>query len=395
MKILFVGGTWSNKPNNDGTPKGKPSKLVASCIDYIETKTEHAFTVYNGGDYNKLNKILDSANRYDIVFWWANVSNDLPKIRDVKEVASHVMLVTSKRNDGNKYNFMELVQRALAVKANLCFEFNKDENGNFNFMVFDPLGCCWYNGNNIVDAMEATMNRLTFLQSITRQSTVSAPESKQLFLSWYFDRFKQDEYQSEKTVEIPQEREFVKLVREYAEVFHSLMKPSGEVKRFLGNASLKPNPPQVGRCSKGMPSFKTDDFIFVSRRNVNKEFIELEHFVPTYLEYNKLYYCGDYKPSVDTPIQVRLYKSLPNIRYMIHSHCYIENAPFTTKSVPCGAIEEVEEVLEALNKHYGSLKENRYTINLLGHGSIVFGNSVDDLKNIHYIKRNLPEIITE
>ena len=45
--------------------------------------------------------------------------NDFEKVRNVKEVAPKVMLVTSKRNDGGKYQFNELVQRALGSKSNL------------------------------------------------------------------------------------------------------------------------------------------------------------------------------------------------------------------------------------------------------------------------------------
>lgn len=54
-------------------------------------------------------------------------------------------------------------------------------------------------------------------------------------------------------------------------------------------------PPQVGRCGKGMPSFRKDGYIFVSQRNVDKQFIDINHFVPTYLEDDKVYYCGENK----------------------------------------------------------------------------------------------------
>jgi hypothetical protein len=78
---------------------------------------------------------------------------------------------------------------------------------------------------------------------------------------------------------------------------------------------------------------------------------------------------------------------------MIHSHCYVEGAPFTTMSVPCGAIEEVEEVLTALNENYGDLNGKRYILNLIGHGSLIMGECVDDLEGIVYYGRQLPEII--
>lgn len=67
---------------------------------------------------------------------------------------------------------------------------------------------------------------------------------------------------------------------------------------------------------------------------------------------DKIYYCGDNKPSVDTPIQIRMYDKLPNINYMIHSHCYIKNAPYTKNALPCGAIEEVDEILNIIKESY-------------------------------------------
>ena len=84
----------------------------------------------------------------------------------------------------------------------------------------------------------------------------------------------------------------------------------------------------------------------MSRRNVDKRYIEQEAFVPCYMDDtgNVLYY-GPYKPSVDTPIQVRLYKYFPRINYMLHSHVYVKGAPFTSKAIPCGGIQEVTEIM--------------------------------------------------
>lgn len=204
---------------------------------------------------------------------------------------------------------------------------------------------------------------LLYLKSITRQSTTKSDTSNGLVLSWYFDSFKQNMQQTDNTVAVPDETKFIELVRSYAEKFHEIMQPTKDVKRFLGNCSAKPLPPQVGRCSKGMPSFKTKDYVFVSQRNVDKEYLDISHFVPVYEEDGKIYYCGDNKPSVDTPIQLMLYKTLPNIRYMIHSHCYAENAVMTTKSILCGAIEEVDEVLQTkcLKKCESSCKNNIFS----------------------------------
>ena len=64
---------------------------------------------YNEGNYNELNKILEMTINYDTVFWWANVANGLPKIRNVKEINYKMMLISSKINDNNKYTFQDLL----------------------------------------------------------------------------------------------------------------------------------------------------------------------------------------------------------------------------------------------------------------------------------------------
>ena len=62
-----------------------------------------------GVNYNELNKILEMTINYDIVIWWANVVNELSKIRNVKVINYKTMLVSSKINDNNKYTFQGLL----------------------------------------------------------------------------------------------------------------------------------------------------------------------------------------------------------------------------------------------------------------------------------------------
>jgi len=343
-------------------------------------------TVFNGGNYNDLNKILESCINYDIVIWWANVPNELPKIRNVKDINYKTMLVSSKRNIDNEYSFQDLLQRSFALKSNLTVEFSKN-NGLYNMRLFDPLGNLWYEGTDIEECSKELIERLNFIKSITRESTVSSEENSGA-LAWFFNMFKQEMYKSEKNLTIPIKNMFLSTVKEYAYKFAEATFETKDVKRFLGNASF--------RCPKGFPSFREGKYIFVSKRNVNKEFIGIEEFVPVYLENGKIYYCGDSKPSVDTPIQVKLYELLPNINYMIHSHCYIEGAPFTKKSLPCGAIEEVEELLDLLKEAYNNdLNKDFYLINLIGHGSIMMSKNPEQLKNINMVGRKLPENMYE
>lgn len=384
MRILFVGGSFDNNG-------GRPSSVVAKMLSELErAEPKASIEAVNGGHYDFLPGLLDKTPDYDIVFWFANVPNDFEKVRNVKEVAPKVMLVTSKRNDGGKYQFNELVQRALGSKSNLLFEFSKDPDTKvFHIRVIDPLGCVWFDGEDIGKAVRAAMDRLTYLKGITRQSTVSSNVDKGLVLSWYFDSFKMDEKKSDIHIEIPDQTQFVGLVREYAVKLQEAM-PDIKVERFLGNASLK-LPPQIGRCGKGMPSFKQDGMIFVSRRNVPKQFIELSDFVPVYMENGQLYYCGDSKPSVDTPVQIRLYDALPEIRYMVHTHSYIKFAPFTGYAIPCGAVEEVCAVLGVVDKHFKSRTLDRYAINMKGHGSIIMASTVEGLQGYTFTKRPFPE----
>lgn len=369
-KILFVGGSWDLNG-------GKKSKIVDEFAKHLPNAT-----VYNGGDYNDLNKILESCTNYDTVIWWANVPNELPKIRNVKDINYKAMLVSSKRNVDNKYSFQDLLQRSFALKSNLIVEFSKNDN-KYNMKLFDPLGNVWYEGTAIEECSKALLDRLAFIKSITRESTVSSEENIGA-LAWFFNMFKEEMYKSDNNPEIPIKKEFLSIVRDYAYKFAEAAFQTKDVKRFLGNASF--------RCPKGFPSFREGKYIFVSKRNVNKEFIGIDEFVPVYLKDGKIYYCGDNKPSVDTPIQVRMYNLLPNINYMIHSHCYIEDAPFTEKALPCGAVEEVDEISKLLKDYYGNdFNRDFYLINLIGHGSIMMSNNPEQLKNINMVGRKLPE----
>lgn len=429
MKILLVGGTFSIKRNEDdtyGKASGLINKMASAMYAYNAANSKfEAIDVLNGGYYGTLEEILNITPNYDMVFWFANVDNNLPKNRDVKAVAPRTLLITSKRNDNDKYTFQELVQRALASKSNLVFEFSKQPldmparvalnsiyganpdpelaekaqktiqeatNPVFNIMIFDPLGNQWYNGTDIEKAVAAALNRLLYLKSITRQGTIQTDENRDAIFRVYFGNTEHEESTDPNVVETASdETMFIDLVHAYAERFHELINPACDVKRFLGNCSMRPILPSEFRCLKDMPSFKRDDCVFVSQRNVDKSFIDIDHFVPTRLENDKVYYCGDKKPSVDTPIQLRLYDALPNIKYMLHSHCYIDAVKFTNTSIPCGAIEEVDEILAYIDKHYGSRELTQYRINLRGHGSIIMGNTVDEMTGVNYVARPMPE----
>lgn len=362
-KILIVGGTWNEKG-------GMPSSIIKKMH-----KIMNVANVHNGGNYEDLKKIIESTPKYDYIFWFANVEdNSLEKIRNVKDYAPKSLLITSKRNDNNKYTFEELLQRALSQKANLCFEFSKVADKLFNIRVFDPLGCIWYNGTNIDEAIKATLNRLEYLKSVTRKPSINVGEA--------FDiEFNEND------------KKFLEFIRESGETFHRLMCLPPDVKRFVGNASLRFKEPT--RCMSGFPAIRKDDIVLISKRNVDKTGISEKDFVACYLEDGNVAYKGDNKPSVDSPVQLRLFKQLPNIDYILHGHCYIENAPMTSMAIPCGAIEEVDETIKCIKQNYDTLNNNFYVINLKGHGCLIMANAdtLDKMREVKFIVRTIPEIV--
>ena len=76
---------------------------------------------------------------------------------------------------------------------------------------------------------------------------------------------------------------------------------------------------------------------------------------------------------------------------MIHSHCYIEGAPYTKEALPCGAIEEVKEILELIKQYYQDYNKDFYLVNLKGHGSIMMASVPKKLEKIKVKGRKIPE----
>ena len=368
--VLIVGGTFDQEG-------GRPSKLIYNIHQEFMKDKDFIITCANGGPVSGLHDVvLPSVDAYDIVLWFANVPNDEIKLRDVKAINPKCMLVTSKRNNDNKYTFAELISRSLAIKANLTVEFSKQED-RFNMMLFDPLGNVFYNGLEVVDMCAAMVKRLKKLITFTRVPTIQDTASI--------------------IPEVPDESEFFSFAHDCADIFHNLIRPAKGTERFLGNMSF--------RCQNGFPSFRGENgIIYVSRRNVDKSDINATSFVPTYLDTtDTVRYFGDNKPSVDTPVQLRLYRLFPWANYMLHAHCYVDIQDeidgvmsfATNNPIPCGAIEEVQEIMEHYNFWIDMWKETNnfdtpqlLAINLTGHGCILIAKDVAIFKELQKHKNN-------
>jgi len=98
-------------------------------------------------------------------------------------------------------------------------------------------------------------------------------------------------------------------------------------------------------------------------------------------------YVGNKKPSVDTPVQLELYDKFKNINFMLHGHCYIENAPFTKHKIPCGDLNEVKEIINTAS----NLNLDFYVINLIGHGCIIMSKDIESFYKVKLLPRPLLE----
>lgn len=377
-KVLIVGGTFDKEG-------GRPSKLIYKIYEEFKKASSYEVTYANGGWVSTLrNDILPDVINYNVVLWFANVPNEEDKLRDVKAINPKCILVTSKRNDDNKYTFAELISRALAIKANLTIEFSKQED-KFNMMLFDPLGNVFYDGLEVSELCNKLLIRVDQLMHFTRVPSVQDTENE--------------------APSIFGDLEFFKFARNCADIFHNLIRPTKGTERFLGNMSF--------RCQNGFPSFRGENgIIYVSRRNVDKSEINAASFVPTYLDENmNTKYFGENKPSVDTPVQLRLYKLFPWANYMLHAHCYVDTTGIpdtlqynTYTPVPCGAIEEVNEIWNPYVRK-GHIWEACYNkqprlvaVNLCGHGCILIAKDVEIFKELQkhkdscFVQRPMPEV---
>lgn len=361
LNILLVGGTC-------GEESGQESGYIRKLAQYLE-ETERVI-MFNGKTIDELTDLLDGLygyEKYDAVLWFPLIGNKYEKmVSKAKEFAGTGVFVTSKYNtildNAPKYTNLDIIGKALFSKSNLLLELSK-----FDIMVkttiWDPLGNVYcLNEMNINVVAQKLLERIKELHTLTRVPSIKIAEKET------------------ELCESSEHRCFLDLAKGYADVFHELVHAANPL-RFLGNLSLR------FRCERGFPAMKIGNDIYVSRRNVDKRGIILEDMVRAQWdeEDQVVEYYGDDKPSVDAPSQLLLYKELPGVNYMLHGHCYIDNAPFTSTKLPCGVLEESNDI-------YLLYKKGNKYINLKGHGSIVLGDCWQDFIDIPYIARPMPEL---
>lgn len=348
MITMMVGGTWG--------PGARQSKVFEHLVDGV-LDSGVSGVIYNGGSLDELEDLYKQTPKYDAVIWMPFVDNDVPKwLPKIKQRAPHVQLVCSKRIIENTYDLPEVVARALTVRANLVVCLTRGPDG-FSTSLIDPLGNVFVATSAFDVLGRAIGHRLQVLGDTTRVASESLGHP----------------------LHVPDKPHFFDLVRRHAEIFDALVpRPQGST-RFLGNASF--------RCTRGFPSFRSNDLVFVSQRNIDKTHVGRDAFVAIEAApVGPVRYHGHHKPSVDAPIQRALYHRYPWAQYMLHGHVYVAGAPMTETIVPCGALEEAQEVIKVLGDTRGSV-----AVNLKGHGFLALMEDVSWADGLKYIPRPNPE----
>jgi len=351
-KYLIVAGRWND---DGGKPSGYARKLFSGCKEW---------DIRNGGAWEELQSI--DVTQYHCIIWLADVPNDKFKlVNEIKKAHPKCLLVTSKSNLDHKYEPMEVIARALQTKSNLLLEFTRTPDGLIATTIWDALGNAYiHNETTPAVVIQSLFERLEYLEAAERVPSIRIGDA----------------------LEVPDETEFFEIARKYASIFHRLIHGINPA-RFMGNLSF--------RCTHGFPSFRAGEIIFVSRRNLDKRQIGANGFVGVSLpggltqSGNFVHYFGDHKPSVDTAIQLRLYRWFPHVRYMLHSHAYLLNVPFTKDVVPCGDLREANQISYIIKQPE---KVRRFSVNLRGHGSIVAADDISAFANLPYTPRIAPEI---
>ena len=310
---------------------------------------------------------FDDLSDLDFVF----IFDENVDVSNLKNLNQTIMLVSFTKGE----SVFDKVQYIIKNKLNLGFFIEGDI-----ITVIDPLANIWYMGDDSFEAIRKTKERLLYLKSITRKQTFSI--DKNLPLNWYFNSFKLDEIKSDLDSSYSVDNLYLETIHSYSRVIYP----------YMGVDLEKDKNPKI-RCAKTMPSFRKNNNIYVSKREIPNTFIENKDFVQVKLLDNKIFYGGDFKPSVDSPVHIKIYENYPQINYIIHTHVYIDGAPFTKVSNPCGAIEEFDEIDKIIKEVYKDTSLNKYLINLKGHGAIALGNSLEDIQNINYIRKPILEIM--
>lgn len=341
MKTLIVGGTFDRN-------RGRPSKVVAQLANNLN------WLCINGGHIDELDKI--NFTEIDVLIWMPNIDNIEYKILPrIKKINQKLLLIQSKRVIEKDYSVNDVVGRLLQSHSNLGIMITT-EHDQFFFKLIDPLGNLWADTSSILELSNALLDRVMQIRTMKRISSTQLGDLREFNI----------------------EPEFISIIQKYGNEFTKFVNAVNP-NRLLGNAST--------RCAKGFPGIRMNDSIYVTRRNVDKQTLCNNDFVEVEPSEDYVGYYGSNKPSVDTPIQIRLFNFYKNVNYMLHGHVYVRNGLLTSHKIPCGYIDEFDEIVELVPDGNSS----NFIINLRGHGCLIMAHDLEFFKNQILEARPFPE----
>lgn len=319
---LVVGGRFDEAG-------GKQSGVADKIAEALNAQT------INGGNLSDLNVNLTGRK---VILWMPDVDNEHDKAYPMKKDAGAVLICSKVMREG--YTRFDSVSRIFKMGGNAVIEIRREDD-RFAFSLIDALGNEWKTAADIGELAESIEDFVAWTNASIRVRTI-----------------RQDTIAPD--VDLSGLVDLTRLVADRVE--------NERGGRYFGNAST--------RCMKMFPSLREKSGFFVSARNVNKERITAEDFVYVWGK-SPVYYSGDRKPSVDTPILCELYEAFPNINFTIHGHAFIGDAENTAHYYPCGDVREFDGVCESICK----MGDNGI-INLKGHGFLIWANSLEKLEEL-------------
>jgi hypothetical protein len=329
MKTLVVGGDINKR-------KSKIISMISKSLNAVEA-----------------NGILPSSIKgFDLTIWMPNIGNDKEKVYPAKNKGS-VLICSKVMREG--YTRIDSVSRIFKMHANAVIELYKEEN-RVRFQLVDALGNEWGKTTEDIDILcKNIMSIYKWTKGSIRKSLTQI--SKNSLIT------------SNMSLNMDTVEDFIVINNRLAQKC-----AVGCGNRYFGNYST--------RCTKLFLSARSDrpDYFLFSPRNTDKRYVTSSDLVTVN---DMAQYFGN-KPSVDTPVQLEVYKTFKNINFMIHGHAYIKgeikplidpssvsDAPFTKNYYPCGDLRDVDEICKLVSKGHKA-------INLINHGFLILAEELEE-----------------
>jgi hypothetical protein len=332
---VIVGGTW----DEDG---GKPSKIIAAMAEELRAKK-----VYNGGHIKDLP--TDDLRAFPLVIWMPKIPNEAEKRYPIK--AKGAVLVCSKvMREG--YTRADSVSRIFKMHANAVIEvhWEEQESGRWKCLLGlrDAMANWWSPPSaHLPDVVQGIMELYHWTKGSIRVGSVR--------VDW---RGSSD---------------LQRLMELTHQVADQVENSIGE--RYFGNVST--------RCQSLFPGMRESrERVLISPRNTDKRRLGVDDMVLVDIACpsNRVHYYGDRKPSVDTPVQLWVFRGFHEINFMIHGHAYVKGARVTDEYYPCGDMREayaISGLIEAgLAHHHCGI------INLRNHGFLLYSQTIEGMSEL-------------